>query len=166
MIDLQSARISRHPLGAEARFKIARCAYASIHPHDRDPSETERAIRLFGDFLRDYPDSPFSSEAEEAVAVCHERLARREFEAGRFYERQRRLRSAKIQYEYVLNEYPDTDWAPKARFRLGEVYRAREKWKTASDHYRRVLEDYPGTESADLAVKALARISGNGEEPS
>ncbi len=154
------------PYVEEARYRIARCAYASISPHDRDPSETELAIGLFEDFRRDYPDSPFVPEAGEALSECSDRLARKEFDAGRFYEKQRRLRSAKIQYEYVLNQYPETRWAPKARLRLGEVYRTREKWETASGHFRRVLEDYPGTEEATAAENALSRIAESGGEQS
>ena len=32
----------------EARYKIARCAYASISSHDRDSTESERAVRSVG----------------------------------------------------------------------------------------------------------------------
>ena len=157
---------SASPYVEEARYKIARCAYASISPHDRDSTETERAVRLYSAFLRDYPASSYAAAVGEAVADCNERLARKEYEAGRFYEKQRRLRSAKIQYEFVLNQYPATRWAPKARLRLGEVYRKREKWETAAGHFRRVLEDYPGTEEAASAEQALARIEESGGEQS
>ena len=54
----------------EARFKIARCSYASAYPYDRDQSETEQAIRLLTDFARDYPASRFKPELDAAMADC------------------------------------------------------------------------------------------------
>lgn len=134
----------------EARYKIARCSYAAIYPHDRDQTETEEAIRLYEDFLRDYPQSRFRPEVEEAVAECRERLARREFEAGRFYEKQARRRSAKIQYQYVLDRFAETEWAPKACFRIGELYRSKDRWEEARQWYGRILREWP--ESAEAGV--------------
>jgi outer membrane protein assembly factor BamD len=142
----------------EARFKIALCSYESIYPHDRDQSETESAIQLFDDFLRDYPESRYAPEAEEDLAICREHLAHREFDAGRFYEKAKRLRSAKIQFEFVLDQYPGTVWAPKACFRLGEIYRSRERWEDARRWYGRVVRDWPETEEARLARDQLATI--------
>jgi len=138
------------PWVEEARYKIALCAYESIYPYNRDQSETERAIVLLEDFLRDYPGSQFLDEAEAALAESKNRLARREFEAGRFYEKQNRRRSAYIEYQYVLDTYPETDWARMACFRIAEIYRSREQWDRAETYYRRVIRDWPDSpEAAD-----------------
>jgi outer membrane assembly lipoprotein YfiO len=147
------------PYVEEAKFKVTRCRFALIHPYNRDQSETEKAVRSLTDFQRDYPASSFVPEVEEMLAECSDRLARREYEAGRFYQKQRRNRSAKIQFEFVLKEHPATRWAPKARLGLGEVYLARKRWDDAAAHYRRVMEDYPDSEEAALARDALARIA-------
>lgn len=142
----------------EARWKIARCAYASIHPHDRDQTETEQTLRLLEEFRTDFPASRFLSEVESAIADCRDRLARREFEAGRFYARQHRPRSAKIQFEYVLESFVDTQWAPKACFELGELYRLRGKTTEAESYYRRVLRDWPQTQESGRAERSLADL--------
>ena len=138
------------PWVEDARFKIALCAYESIYPYNRDQSETERAIVLLEDFLRDYPGSTFLAEAEAALAEGRDRLARREFEAGRFYEKQHRRRSAYIEYQYILDTYPDSEWARRAGFRIAEIYRSREQWDRAETYYRRVIRDWPDSaEAAD-----------------
>jgi outer membrane protein assembly factor BamD len=144
----------------EARYKIARCSYASIFPPHLDQTETERCIHLFEDFLRDYPQSRFRAESSAAVADCRGRLAKSEFESGKFYERQGRLRSAKIQYDYVVETYPETASAPEAALRIGELYRERKRWDEAQSWYRRVITDYPETEQAGLARRAIAEIEG------
>ena len=55
------------------------------------------------ELLGDDPGSTFRAEADEALADGRERLARREFEAGRFYEKQNRLRSA---FSWAPNSLP------------------------------------------------------------
>jgi outer membrane protein assembly factor BamD len=142
----------------EARWKIARCEYSAIHPHDRDQTETEQTLSLLEDFRADYPASRFLPEAEVAIADCRDRLARREFEAGRFYVKQHRPRSAKIQFEYVLESYPETVWAPKACFAIGEIYRQRGKAAEAERFFRRVIQDWPDTEESGRASRSLEAL--------
>ena len=142
----------------EARFKIALCAYRSTFPYNRDQSETERALVLFDDFLRDYPGSRFRPEVEAAVADCRARLAHGEFDNGRFYEDRKRYRPAAIQYKYVVEGYPDTEWAPLAALRLAGMYAFRERWDSATTWYRRILRDWPGTEAATAAEQALGSL--------
>jgi outer membrane protein assembly factor BamD len=146
------------PLIEEARFKIALCSYEMAFPWDRDPTETERSLRLLQDFRRDYPESRFMAQADEATADCRRRLARREFEAGRFYRKQRRLRSAKIQFEYVVTRFPETPWAPRAALEIGDIYRTREKWDLAAQWFRTVVERWPGLPEADVAHGALETL--------
>jgi outer membrane assembly lipoprotein YfiO len=142
----------------EARWKIARCGYALIRPWDRDQSDTEQALKLLGEFKTDYPASRFLAEVQAAIADCRERLARREFEAGRFYAKQHRPRSAKIQFEFVLDSYADTPWAPRACLELGELYRLRRKPQEAESFYRRVLRDWPNTVESSRAAESLAHL--------
>lgn len=150
------------PFVEEARYKIARCSYAGILRYDLDPTETERAIRLLGDFRRDYPNSSYLAEAEAALADCRGRLARREYETGRFYEKRRRLRSAKIEYEFLRTNYPETVWATKAALRLGEIFRSREEYEEARSWYQIVLEEAPQSDEASAARAALAELPGGG----
>jgi outer membrane protein assembly factor BamD len=151
------------PFVEEARFKIARCSYAGILRYDLDPTETEQAIRLLRDFRRDYPNSSYLAEADAALADCRDRLARREYVTGRFYEKRHRFRSAKIEYEFVRTNYPETAWATKAALRLGEIFRSREEWDTARSWYRIVLQEAPDSDEADAARAALAELPGAGE---
>jgi outer membrane protein assembly factor BamD len=146
------------PLVEEARFKIALCAYESTYPYNRDQSETERALVLFDDFLRDYPESRFRPEVVAAVSDCRGRLAHGEFENGRFYEHRKRFRPAAIQYKYVVEGYPDTEWAPRAALRLAGMYAGHERWDSATTWYRKIVRDWPGTEQAVAAEQALGSL--------
>lgn len=146
------------PLVEEARYKIARCAYESALPYYLDQTETQRALDLYEDFLRDYPDSRFAADARTDEADCRSRLARGEFENGRFYEHRERYRPAAIEYKYVIQSYPNTEWAPKSALRLAGMYAGRERWENAATWYRRIVRDWPGTEQATAAEQALANL--------
>ena len=142
----------------EARWKIARCSYALTRPFDRDQTETEQALKLLQEFRTDYPTSQFKSDVDAAIADCRDRLAHREFEAGRFYAKQHRPRSAKIQFEYVLGSFSETTWARKACFSLGELYRLRGKDAEAAQYFRRVIQDWPDTEESSRAAESLSQL--------
>ncbi|MAF27538.1 MAG: outer membrane protein assembly factor BamD [Gemmatimonadota bacterium] len=144
------------PFAEEAEFGIARSAFASILPYDLDQSITERAIVLLSDFRANHPESDYRAEVEESLAECRDRLARREYEAGLFYEKQRRLRSAKIQHEYILQHFPETVWAARACFRLGSIHGSRGELDLAASWYRKVAEMGPDTDEAAEALSILA----------
>ena len=148
------------PLAEEARWKIVRCTYALIHEYDRDPTETEQTVQQVEVFLRDYPNSNFLEDAKKVLGDCRDRLGRREFETGRFYERRGRRRSALIQYQFVSNQYPETTWARKALLRIGEIHRDRNENEQAIESFRRLLEIAPDTEEARVAETALVELGG------
>ena len=119
------------------------------------------------DFRRDYPNSRFLPEVDEALADCRDRLAQGDYEAGRFYQKQRRLLAAKIQFEHVVNNYPETIWACRSRLRLGEVYRTREKMEEARTWYQRTIDACPdGAEAGLTEPKVLGQAPDSGEEVS
>jgi outer membrane assembly lipoprotein YfiO len=142
----------------EARWKIGRSAYALARPYDRDQTETEEALKLLQEFRADYPASRFKTDVDAAITDCRDRLARREFEAGRFYAKQHRPHSAKIQFEYVLGSFTETTWARKACFEIGELYRLRGKPAEAAQYFRRVVQDWPDTEESSRAAQSLSQL--------
>jgi outer membrane assembly lipoprotein YfiO len=150
------------PYAEEARWKIVRCSYASIHGYDRDPTETEMTVQLVEAFLRDYPNTKFLDDANKVLGECRDRLGRREFETGRFYERRSRPRSAMIQYQFVFNHYPDTLWGRKALLRIGEIQRERNQNEQAIESFKKLVEIAPGSDEARVAETALAELGTTG----
>lgn len=147
------------PFVEDARFKITQCAFAEIHAFDRDPTDTEVAIELLGTFIRDFPQSDRVGEAQQMLSECRSRLAKREFETGRFYEGRRRRKSAIIQYKYVAETYSDSEWARQSLLRLGELHTIREEMAEAEAAYRKLIEIAPESAEAREAEAALARIA-------
>ncbi len=100
----------------EAQIRLAQ-AYLKLSPHHAlDQRETgERALEAIDRFFDRFPDSKLADRARSVRVEIQEKLARKEFEAGKFYAKRKLFRSARIYLEGIVNEYPDTKWAAEAR---------------------------------------------------
>ena len=88
-------------------------------PHDQ--TMAGRAREEFKNFQRLFPDSPLQKDAEEKIALLGEQLAEHLYKIGTFYKGQGELTAAKIYYESILNNFPETGWAVLSRDRLNEL---------------------------------------------
>jgi tetratricopeptide (TPR) repeat protein len=59
--------------------------------------------------------------AEQMIVRINERLAEKEYEIGRFYERTKAKTSALYYYRHCVRTYPDTFYAGESRKRVGEL---------------------------------------------
>ncbi len=87
------------PTAARAQFQIGECFFAQEKLEDA----ARELLRV--DLLYAYPEW-------SAAALC---------EAGRCFEQLARPRDARAQYDRVIAEYPDSDWAVIARERVAQL---------------------------------------------
>jgi tol-pal system protein YbgF len=117
---------------------------------DYTASQWELCIGGFEQYLRTFPKSEMSGEAQYYIGECN-------FAAGKFGE-------ALSAYERVVATYPRSTRVPEAIYkrgvsleRLGQADRARES-------YEQVMRNYPDSDAARLAKQALSRV-GRGRGP-
>ena len=113
--------ISRYPdspLVDDARFQIAQASLKGTFKPGYDQSPTDLAVRELEYFLHQYPDSELSKDAQTRLHDLKERRAQHEYQVARYYERRRRPASALIYYEYIVNAFPQSTWAPQAAARI------------------------------------------------
>ncbi len=106
----------------EAAFKMALAALYAAPPPHKDQSQALKAQGLLQDFLADYPQSRFRTEAEQALSQIEARLAHREFEAARLYFKAGEFKSALVYYEFIRENYPLLHWTEPDRYRLAICY--------------------------------------------
>jgi soluble lytic murein transglycosylase-like protein/outer membrane protein assembly factor BamD (BamD/ComL family) len=103
-------------------------------------------LKLHGQlFLNKYPNSSYKTEIQTTLAMCT-------FLQGQLDEAHR-------QFEKVIDVYPDTFWANKARFYQGRVLQKQKKFVEASDHYRNFLSS--NSTSSALLPETLYYLSVN-----
>ncbi|MFC1807082.1 outer membrane protein assembly factor BamD [Candidatus Omnitrophota bacterium] len=105
-------------IASEAKFQVALCASAASGKSGYDQSLSSQAMEEFEEFAQEHPDSEFVKKAQEERRILMEKRAASHIETAEFYERIKKSESAALYYNKVLNEFPDSESAPKALERL------------------------------------------------
>lgn len=101
-----------------SRFQIASCRAAVSRGPDYDQGAMQDAKQKFEEFVKDHPDAVLSKDAEDNIGKLKEKEAAASFNIARFYEKQEDKKAAKIYYNNILENYPNSPWASKAAERL------------------------------------------------
>jgi len=111
----------RSHLADKAEYEVAQCTYlASLKP-DYDQELTDDAIKEFKKIAKNKEDSHASKEVEDALFLLEDKKAQSLFNVAKFYEKQKRYKSARIYYEEVLKKYSWSSFAKLARERLKDI---------------------------------------------
>lgn len=131
---------------------------AELSPRaERDQGYTNEAISICRNVVVDYAGTPQAQEAANLANSMRVKLAEKEFLNAEFYFRRSLWDSAIKYYEFVVNLYPETDYAPMA---LLGIYRSNMKIgyeDLAEDARDRLMEEYP-----DSPAASEVRANGNG----
>lgn len=103
------------------------------------------AVSLFDNFLRQYPDGPFSDNAWYWQGEA--------FYATRSFDR------ARNNFSIVVNSFPESAKVPDARLKIGYAMYEQGDFVTARQVLTSVQNDYPGRSASVLARKRLQKMN-------
>lgn len=103
---------------AAAKFQIASCRAAVSRSPDYDQGSAKEAKEKFEAFVKEHPDAVLSADAQKNIEQLKEKEAASNYNIARFYEKQKAIDAAKIYYNDVINNYPDSEWTAMALERL------------------------------------------------
>lgn len=105
----------------KTQYEVAQCTYlASLKP-DYDQELTDEAIKEFKKIAKDKEDSLTLKKAKDAVFLLENKKAQSLFDTAKFYEKQKRYKSAGIYYRELLNKYSRSPFCKPARERLKDI---------------------------------------------
>ena len=140
--------LGRTDLADDARFMACR-AYEELSPEPQlDQEYTRGAIQHCQALVDYFPDSEFADRAREIVERMWNRLAAKVYEGGEWYFDREAYDSAIIYFEDVVEQFPDTPYAPRALARLVEIYGILEYAEEREAARERLLREYPESESS------------------
>jgi len=139
---------------------LAAYAFYSQNYYDRSIDEIER-------FIKKYPNHKNMDYAYFLLAMCHyENIVdeKKDLEP---------LLLSKQKFEYVVQNYPDTDFALDAKFKLGLIqdvlaskemyigkyYLKKEKWVAAINRFKNILNKYETTIYVEEALHRLVETN-------
>lgn len=103
------------------------------------------AVTLFDEFLRQYPDGPFSDNAW--------------YWQGEAFYATRAFNRARNNFSVVVNSFPESGKVPDARLKIGYAMYEQGDFSTARQVLTRVQNDYPGRSASVLARKRLQKMN-------
>lgn len=120
----------------KADFDKAFASVKNSHYHE--------AIKLFQQFLEDYPGGEYSDNAT--------------FWLGSVYKVVNNMPEAKKSFQAVFTQFPKSEKAALAMLKLGDIYLAENNRSKAEQLYHQIKAQYAGTTSAHMAEKKLQSI--------
>lgn len=146
----------RSPLVPEASYRLGLAYSDQSLPAALDQTMTERAIAQLERFMVEHPGSPSVAPAKERVAELRSRLAEKAYESARLYIMLKSGASARVYFDAVARDYPDTPWAPRALLALARSAAAEGLPDEARGAYERLIEFYPESEEAKAAALEMS----------
>ena len=120
--DLAADRYHDQPkVASEAIYRAGLAYQKQAQSPDRDQGTAGHAIAKFTDFLALYPDDPRAPQAHQIIASLKSKQAQGNFVVAQFYEKRKRWEGARIYYNEVLLQDPNSPYAPEARKRIDQL---------------------------------------------
>jgi outer membrane protein assembly factor BamD len=141
-------RYPGHSRAAEAA--LGRCrSFSELSPRaERDQTYTQQAFVECSNTAADFAGLPQATEAIEIASTMRERLAEKDYLNGTFYLRRNMHDSAIKYFEFVIQRFPDSEYAPLS---LLGIYRANTAIgydDLAEEARDRLLARYPDSSAA------------------
>jgi len=114
-----------HPKHEKAPYALYRAgeSYFLDIPGNRarDISSAYKSLDAFNEFSGKYPSDPQAADARKRVKEVREIIAEKEFTIARFYQKRDKWDAAKSRFQKVVDLYPETQFAEKAKDRLRDI---------------------------------------------
>lgn len=98
-----------------AKFQLAMVSAKVSYGAEYDGTYRKEAMRGLKEFLEKHPQAKLSQEAERQLKILKEEEAKKNFDIARFYEKQKKIKSAVLYYRIVVENFSDTTYAEKAK---------------------------------------------------
>lgn len=147
----------------QAKYEMANSAYkASLSPA-YDSAPTDKALKAFEDFAGSTKDESLTKEADTTIKRLKDKVAEKSMLTAEFYEQRKKYTSAIIYYQDVVDRFPDSISAEKARKRIEDLkagnyaHKSQEKLAAGKKSWVpwRAGEKKPGEKPVKPSVKKL-----------
>ncbi|MFQ5712973.1 MAG: outer membrane protein assembly factor BamD [Candidatus Scalinduaceae bacterium] len=101
-----------------AQFRIPYCKMSNIRIQERNYELLAQSRRGFEEYIANNPQGTLVPTTKKIIAEIDIAMAERDYEVGEFYLRRKRQDAGAIYFESVIKEYPNTEWAAKAKEKL------------------------------------------------
>lgn len=149
-----------------ARFRIAQCFheripyewFASPPRHEMDQTMTRQALRELENFVRSFPTSRFTTDAQSLIGDARATLLAHELYVADYYAERGRWLAEAWRLDQALTTYPDLTRKPGLLWRLAGAYQKAGDAEKALTVYARYMTDFPDGPHVERARGAIESI--------
>jgi len=106
---------------APAKYQLAQATAKGFSGTDYDATAVTEAASRLGEFVSSHPDSDVTSQAQNQLNDLNNEEAKKNYEIGLFYERQKKYSAAKIYYSQAADKNFDTEYGKKSAEALERI---------------------------------------------
>lgn len=128
---------------SDAQYMLANCYYELSPDFPLDQQYSKKAVEEFQVFIDFFPLNPKVAEAEVKIKEINEKLARKEYEAARIYDKMEYYLAAIKYYDGVMEIYHDTQYAPLALYNKINLLVERKRDSEALAESQKFIQKYP-----------------------
>jgi len=143
---------------AAASFRLGEALWGQARGPAFDQDFTQKALEQWESYLRAYPGHWQNPEGTRRVQLARERLADKLASAGRLYLKLTRTGPARVYFQRVLDDYPDTAIAADAMLGIALADAQDGKRDQALAALRELQTRFAGRAVARDAARELARL--------
>jgi outer membrane assembly lipoprotein YfiO len=102
-------------------YKLGLTAEAQALDSIYDQTKTEEAIKWYSEYLKKYPGGSQADDVKKRMAALTDKKIKKLYETAEYYEKSLNTESAMVYYRRIVNDFPESQWAEKARERMGAL---------------------------------------------
>lgn len=147
-------RFSGDTVAAHGALGVCRSTAELAMIPQRDQTFTRQARTACTKVARDYAGTLLGLEAAEIRMEMYDRLAHSDYLVGLHYFKRQGYDSANEYFQFVIDDYPESQWAPWAMYKMIEAFEKIGYGSDATDLKVRLIREYPDSEPAKLVSEA------------
>lgn len=132
---------------ATSQYMLANSYYELSPNYTLDQQYTKKAIEEFQVFIDFFPLNEKVADAETKIKELNDKMARKEYESARIYDKMEYYLAALKYYDSVTEIYHDTQYAPLALYNKINLLLEKKRDAEALTDSQKFLEKYPGHEN-------------------
>jgi len=144
----------------DAQFMLAECYYALSPNYNLDQVYTKKAIEEYQVFIDFFPLNEKVHEAEKKINELNEKLALKDYTIAQIYEKMDYYTASMKYYDYVVETYHDTEYAPRALFSKIMLLMEREREDEALTNMKKFILLFPEDEEAEYIREMKESLEG------
>ncbi len=147
-----------NPQTPRSLYYLSMCDYRRLAHIDRDQTQAEDALKSFRRLVRQFPNSLLVSEAAPKILELEVRLARKEYDIGKFHYNNSTYQAAIPRFLGILKIYPKTPSVDAALYYLADSYRREEEYAKAAAALRKLIREHPKSGYQRWARRLYSRL--------